>query len=101
MYQSVLVHQADTYRYKPGQEDTTRRILSSARSDAGIYQVIHESQEDPAMSAVQTAGAWTLLLGRLRQAVAVLPIAARRWATSSQDPATSAEARGLLGEARQ
>jgi hypothetical protein len=100
MYQSVLVHQAETHRYQPGQEDTRRCALSSASSDAGIYQVIHEPQVDPTVYGVQTAGAWTLLVGRLRQAVAVLPIAARRWAIRSQDRATAAEARGLLGEAR-
>lgn len=41
---SVLVHHAATHPYRPGQEDTTLRVLSSERSDAGILAAIHEPQ---------------------------------------------------------
>jgi hypothetical protein len=61
MSQSALVHQAEAYHYRPGQEDTTLRVLSSASSDAGIYQVIHEPQGDPAAYQVWMAGAWARL----------------------------------------
>jgi hypothetical protein len=95
MYQSVLIHQAEAYRYRPGQEDTTLCILSSADSDAGIYQVIHVPQGDPAAYEGQKVAAWT----RLRQAVATLSFAVRQRVTGSQVQAVSADATGLLGEA--
>lgn len=99
MYQSVLVHHAETHRYRPGQEDTMLRVLSSVSTDAGIYQVIHEPQADPAAYQVQTDGARTWLLGWLRRSAAVLLIAVRRWATGNKGQPVSEEARGLLGEA--
>jgi hypothetical protein len=76
MYQSVLVHQAESHRYRPGQEDTTRRILSSLASDAGIATVIYEPQDDPAMYGRQMAGAPVRLGTFPRQLAARLPLAA-------------------------
>jgi hypothetical protein len=83
MYQSVLVHQAETYHHLSGQEDTMLRVLSSAGSDIGRYSVIHEPQGDSAAYLVQRTGVWPALLGRLRRVAAALPAGARRWATSS------------------
>lgn len=92
MYQAVLVHHVAVRHYRPGQEDTTLRVLSSASSDAGIYDVLHEPQEDPAAFQVQSTGAVAWLRGRLGQTAAVLSAAARRWATGSRSPVASGEA---------
>jgi hypothetical protein len=57
MNQALLVHQAEVRRYRPGQEETTLRVVSSANSDAGICVVLGESQEDPTMYRVRTTSA--------------------------------------------
>jgi hypothetical protein len=92
MHQAVLVQHAALRHYRPGEEDTTLRVVSSASSDAGTYDVIHEPQGDPAAFQVQSAGAAARLRGRLRPAAAVLSVAARGWATGSRRPVAAAEA---------
>jgi hypothetical protein len=43
--QSLLVHETELHRYRPGQEDTCVYALSSAQSDAGICATVHEPQQ--------------------------------------------------------
>jgi len=52
---SVLVHHAATHHYRPGQEDSTLRVLSSERGDVGILAVIHEPQSAATAGRVQAA----------------------------------------------
>jgi hypothetical protein len=99
-YEALLIHQIELRYCQTGQEDTTLPGLPSASSDAGIHEVIHDLQADPATYQIQTAGAWAGLRGRLGQTVAVLSFAARPWAAGSQSAAASVVARELLGEAQ-
>ena len=59
--QAILVHQAAVSPYRPGQEDTTLRVLSSVSSDAGTCAVLQEPQADPTGYQVQATGAWAWL----------------------------------------
>ena len=84
MYQSVLVHHAAVQRYRPGQEETTLRALSSVHTDAGIYAVIGEPQEDPAVCEAPTSLPGPL--GALSRWVAArFAAVVRPWRSGSQD----------------
>jgi hypothetical protein len=91
----MVVHHADTHRYQPGQEDTVLRVLSSVRSDAGIYQVLHVPQADPATYQVRTMRVWALL----HHLATTLTPAVRRWAGGGRSPVAAGEAGELLGNA--
>lgn len=89
MYQSVLVHHAETRTYRPGQEDAVRGVVSSVDSDAGIFSVIYEPQDDPAMYQVP-APAWRgaavrKLVARLRAALGSGRVA-EQWGRSTVTP---------------
>jgi hypothetical protein len=70
MYQAVLVHHAESHHYRPGQEDTARRVLSSMGTDDGIYTVIREPQEDLAVYQMWRVSALARLAAFLRQVAA-------------------------------
>jgi hypothetical protein len=67
---SVLVHHAATHHYRPGQEDTTLRVLSSERGDVGVFAVIHEPQYATAADRSQAARLPARLLAYLRAVAA-------------------------------
>jgi len=67
---SVLVHHAATHPYRPGQEDTTLRVLSSERGDVGILAVIQEPQYAATADRVQAARLPVRLLAYLRAVAA-------------------------------
>lgn len=73
MDQAILVHQAAVRRYRPGQEETTLRVVCSASSDAGTCVVLQESQEDPTVYQVQTTGARAWLWAVATRWLAMVP----------------------------
>jgi len=83
MYQSVLVHHAAVRHYRPGQEETTLRVLSSVHTHAGIYAVIREPQEDPARCEAPTS--LSRPLGAFpRRVAARFAVGVRPWRSGGQ-----------------
>lgn len=70
---SVLVHRAEARRYRPGEEDTTRRVLSSVHADAGIVELIDEPQHAATAGRVRRSRLPARLLAWVRGVAVPVP----------------------------